>query len=77
MNHRGHLHFIGIAGYAMRGVALAAQAMGYQVTGSDVSAYPPGSDWLDDHSLAWWRKPAPERLAGVDRIVISGGTSPD
>jgi UDP-N-acetylmuramate: L-alanyl-gamma-D-glutamyl-meso-diaminopimelate ligase len=74
---RSRLHFIGIAGHAMRGIALAASGLGYNVSGSDDTAVPPGSDWLDDHGILWWREPAVDRLDGVDAIIISGGTKPD
>lgn len=73
---KGHLHFIGIAGHAMRGVALAARDLGYTVSGTDETAYPPGSDWLDDHQLQWWREPDAKHLHGVTTIIISGGTKP-
>jgi UDP-N-acetylmuramate: L-alanyl-gamma-D-glutamyl-meso-diaminopimelate ligase len=71
------LHFIGIAGHTMRGLALAARELGYEVSGTDSTAYPPGSDWLDAQGLKWWREPAPEHITGVDRVIISGGVAKD
>jgi UDP-N-acetylmuramate: L-alanyl-gamma-D-glutamyl-meso-diaminopimelate ligase len=61
----------------MRGVALAARELGYEVTGSDASAQAPGSDLLDEQGFTWWREPAPERLNGVAQVIISGGSKPD
>jgi UDP-N-acetylmuramate--L-alanine ligase len=71
MRRPTHLHFIGIAGYAIRGIALAAQNLGYKVTGTDEKAYPPGSTWLDEHHLAWFKDPSADHLAGVDQVIIN------
>ena len=68
-----HLHFLGIAGHAMRGVAMAARELGYAVTGTDVGAKPPGSTWLDTHKFTWWHTSDAKHLEGVDRIVMTGG----
>lgn len=72
-----HLHFLGIGGHTMRGLALAARELGYMVTGTDEGAYPPGSDWLDEHQFTWWRKPAVTHLKGVDEIIVSGHIQPE
>lgn len=77
MSKKGHLHFLGIGGHAMRGVALACRELGYAVTGTDEGAYPPGSDWLDEYRFTWWRKPDPAHLKGVTEVVISGHVMPD
>jgi UDP-N-acetylmuramate: L-alanyl-gamma-D-glutamyl-meso-diaminopimelate ligase len=42
------LHFIGICGKAMGGIATALQREGWAITGSDESPYPPMSDYLRD-----------------------------
>ena len=68
----GHLYFIGIAGHAMRGLALAARDNGYRVSGLDPTAIAPGSDWLDEHQITWWRKYEPEQLVGVTAIIVTG-----
>lgn len=77
MSQSKHLHFLGISGHAMRGLALAARELGYTVTGTDEGAYPPGSDWLDEHEFTWWRKPAATHLKGVDEVIVSGHTQPE
>lgn len=67
-----HLYFIGIAGHTMRGLALAARDNGYTVTGLDEPAAPPGSDWLDQHNLVWWRHFDPVQLDGVTTVIVTG-----
>ena len=68
----GHLYFIGIAGHTMRGLALSARELGFQVTGFDPTAVPPGSEWLDEHDLQWWRAFDPAQLDGVTAVIITG-----
>ena len=38
---REHLHFVGISGALMTGVAALAKSAGYEVSGSDINFYPP------------------------------------
>ena len=40
------LHFLGICGYAVSGLALALAELGYRVSGSDEDPYPPTTDLL-------------------------------
>ena len=42
-----HIHFLGICGTFMGGLALLAKQMGYKVTGSDENVYPPMSSQLE------------------------------
>ncbi len=77
MNSNEHIHILGIAGHAMRGVALALKESGFTVTGTDPNAYSPGSDWLDEHGLTWWREPSADHLKGVSIIVVGGGVPVD
>lgn len=42
-----HLHFLGICGYAVSGLALCCLELGFQVTGSDEDAYPPTTETLE------------------------------
>jgi UDP-N-acetylmuramate--L-alanine ligase len=67
-----HLYFIGISGHTMRGLALAARDNGYEVTGLDEPAVPPGSDWLDEHKFKWFRKYEPKQLDGVTAVIVTG-----
>lgn len=61
----------------MSGLAVAARGLGYQVSGTDPGAYPPTTDWLDEHAITWWREPDATHVEGVDTLVISGGTPSD
>lgn len=70
-----HIHILGIAGHAMRGVALAAINLGYKVTGTDETAYSPGSDWLDEQGITWYTVPDATHLEGVDLLVLGGGVA--
>lgn len=74
---RGRLHFLGITGHAMRGLADSARGLGYEVSGTDEGAYPPGTDWLDERGITWWRESDPEHLKGVDQVIISGHVQAD
>jgi UDP-N-acetylmuramate--L-alanine ligase len=69
---KGHLYFIGITGHAMRGLALAAREQGYQVSGLDEPAVPPGSDWVDEHKITWSRTYEPAQLDGVTAVIVTG-----
>jgi UDP-N-acetylmuramate: L-alanyl-gamma-D-glutamyl-meso-diaminopimelate ligase len=71
------LHFLGIAGSTMAGIAAAMVKRGYSVTGTDPGAYPPTTDWLDAQGITWWRQPDATHLDGVDTVVMSGGTPLD
>jgi UDP-N-acetylmuramate: L-alanyl-gamma-D-glutamyl-meso-diaminopimelate ligase len=46
MNHKKHIHLIGICGTAMASLAGMLKQRGFHVTGSDAAAYPPMSDFL-------------------------------
>lgn len=72
-----HLHFLGITGHAMRGIALAAREMGAHVTGTDEGAKPPGTVWLDAHKITWWANSDVKHLEGVDQVIMSGATPVD
>ncbi len=70
-----HIHILGIAGHAMRGVALAAVDLGYKVTGTDETAYSPGSDWLDEKGITWYKVADASHVDGVDLLVLGGGVA--
>jgi UDP-N-acetylmuramate: L-alanyl-gamma-D-glutamyl-meso-diaminopimelate ligase len=46
-----HIHILGICGTFMGGIALLAREMGYEVTGSDASVYPPMSTQLQEAGI--------------------------
>lgn len=68
-----HLHFIGVCGVGMGPVAIAAQSMGYRVTGSDTQADPPISLLLESSGIAI----LPEPPLGVDAFILGRGIDPD
>ena len=47
------IHFIGICGSAVSGLALVAKQLGNEVTGSDEDAYPPATDLLTKAGIKW------------------------
>lgn len=61
----------------MRGVALAAVDLGYKVTGTDETAYSPGSDWLDEQGITWYKEADVAHINGVDLLVLGGGVAVD
>lgn len=67
-----HLFFLGIAGHAMGGLALAAKNRGFTVSGLDETAGPPMTNWLDDHEITWTKSYTEDLMQGVDTVVISG-----
>lgn len=71
----GHLHFLGIGGHTMGGLAVAAKALGYKVTGTDEMAYDARA--LSQADIQWWKQADPRHLDGVTELIISGGSAPD
>jgi UDP-N-acetylmuramate--L-alanine ligase len=73
----GHVHFLGICGYAVSGAALVAREEGWRVSGSDDQAYPPttdiltaaGVDWVDGSDAANL-----ERWGVPDLVVVGNQT---
>jgi UDP-N-acetylmuramate: L-alanyl-gamma-D-glutamyl-meso-diaminopimelate ligase len=73
----GHVHFLGICGYAVSGAALVAREQGWRVSGSDDQAYPPttdiltaaGVDWVDGSDAANL-----ERWGVPDLVVVGNQT---
>lgn len=69
-----HLHLLGICGYAVSGLALACQRMGYRVTGSDEDAYPPTTEVLKEAGIEFAKRHTSENLErwGIPDLVILG-----
>lgn len=75
----GHVHFLGICGYAVSGAALVAREQGWRVSGSDDQAYPPtteiltaaGIDWVDGSDAANL-----DRWGTPDLVVVGNQTRP-
>ncbi|MGH7641412.1 MAG: UDP-N-acetylmuramate--L-alanine ligase [Candidatus Dormibacteria bacterium] len=69
-----HLHFLGVCGYAVSGLALCCLELGYLVSGSDEDAYPPTTETLEAAGIPFSRHhdPANLELWGVPRLVVLG-----
>lgn len=75
-----HLHFLGICGYAVSGAALLAKEMGFTVTGSDDSAYPPTTEILTAAGIEWVDGSDPanlQRWGLPDQVVVGNQTRPN
>lgn len=70
----GHVHFLGICGYAVSGAALVAREQGWRVSGSDDQAYPPTTDVLSAAGVDWVDGSDPANLErwGVPDLVVVG-----
>ncbi|WP_083630694.1 UDP-N-acetylmuramate--L-alanine ligase [Sulfobacillus thermosulfidooxidans] len=71
-----HVHFIGIGGYSMSGLALLLHQQGYQVTGSDVN---PSSrtERLQKHGIPIEFTHKPENVRGADWVVYNTDVQED
>jgi len=69
-----HLHFLGICGYAVSGLALCCQELGFRVTGSDEDAYPPTTETLEAAGIPFSPHHDEANLDrwGVPQLVVLG-----
>ena len=67
-----HIHLIGVCGAAMASLAGMLRQRGHQVTGSDVAAYPPMSDFLAGLGIAVAQPFAVENLQPQPDLVVVG-----
>lgn len=67
-----HLHFLGICGTFMAGLALLARQMGYDVTGSDENIYPPMNTLLHAQGVEIMQGFDPRQLELNPDLVIVG-----
>lgn len=69
-----HIHFLGICGYAVSGLALACQQLGYLVTGADEDAYPPTTTILEQAGIQFAAGHSPANLSrwGTPQLVVLG-----
>lgn len=70
------IHFVGIGGVGMGGIAEVLLTQGYQVTGSDKNANAI-TNRLGDLGATIYFKHAPENVDGADVIVVSSAIRPD
>jgi len=64
------VHFIGICGVGMAGVAVMMQKMGWKVCGSDKGFFPPISDFLKKNKIDFYPGWHPEKISNPDIIVV-------
>jgi UDP-N-acetylmuramate: L-alanyl-gamma-D-glutamyl-meso-diaminopimelate ligase len=69
---KGHIHILGICGTFMGGIALLARELGYRVTGSDASVYPPMSTQLRAAGIDLMEGYLPEHLQPAPDCVVVG-----
>tara|TARA_B110000503_G_scaffold37745_3_gene61749 strand:- start:9522 stop:10904 length:1383 start_codon:yes stop_codon:yes gene_type:complete len=69
---KGHIHILGICGTFMGGIALLARELGYRVTGSDASVYPPMSTQLRAVGIDLMEGYLPEHLQPQPDCVVVG-----
>ena len=67
-----HVHFLGVCGTFMAGLALIARELGHRVTGADENVYPPMSDVLDGAGIAPTTGYDPAQLSPAPDIVVVG-----
>jgi UDP-N-acetylmuramate: L-alanyl-gamma-D-glutamyl-meso-diaminopimelate ligase len=72
MTSRKHIHLIGICGTAMASLAGMLAERGFRVTGSDVAAYPPMSDFLQSLGIPVSQPFAAENLKPAPDLVVVG-----
>ncbi len=72
----GHVHFIGVCGVGMAGLAVMIRGRGFKVTGCDVAANENLVSMLAGHGVKVELKHNPEHLeAGVDWVIKSSAVS--
>jgi UDP-N-acetylmuramate: L-alanyl-gamma-D-glutamyl-meso-diaminopimelate ligase len=72
MQEKKHIHLIGICGTAMASLAGMLQLKGHRVTGSDMAAYPPMSDFLRELGIAVAEPFSEKNLEPAPDLVIVG-----
>ena len=77
MKHKvKRIHFVGIGGAGMSGIAEVLATLGYQVSGSDLSASRVTAR-LAKLGISIAIGHAPANLAGADAVVVSTAIAPD
>jgi UDP-N-acetylmuramate: L-alanyl-gamma-D-glutamyl-meso-diaminopimelate ligase len=71
-----HIHILGICGTFMAGIAVLAEQLGHQVTGSDQNIYPPMSDLLASKGIDIYQGyDAGQFATEPDQVVIGNAMS--
>ena len=79
MKHKvKHIHFVGIGGAGMSGIAEVLLNLGYQVSGSDLADERRRRERLRAAGREAWRSATPRsNIAGADAVVVSTAVKPD
>src|SRR5829696_2895433 len=71
-----HVHFVGIGGIGMSGIAEVLLNLGYQISGSDVSESPV-TKHLQSLGARIYKGHAAGQIAGANAVVVSSAVSDD
>src|SRR5438552_8545040 len=77
MKHKvRRIHFVGIGGVGMSGIAEVLANLGYQVSGSDLAANA-ATRRLGTLGVKIFLEHRPEQVDGADAVVVSSAVQPD
>ncbi|MCY4128711.1 MAG: UDP-N-acetylmuramate--L-alanine ligase [Gammaproteobacteria bacterium] len=76
MRHVRHIHFVGIGGAGMCGIAEVMANLGYTVTGSDIVASPV-TNRLEALGITIWKQHLASNVIDADVVVASSAISDD
>ena len=72
---RKHIHFLGIGGVGMAGLAFLLRRMGHTVSGCD--RHPsPRTEWLENSGIKVEAGHSPAHLAGMDELIVTPAVPP-
>ena len=77
INKKDKIHFIGIGGIGMSGIALILKKMGYDVQGSDISKKNKNLTSLKKHKIKLFYKHHPSNIKNSNIVVISSAIGND
>jgi UDP-N-acetylmuramate: L-alanyl-gamma-D-glutamyl-meso-diaminopimelate ligase len=71
-----NIYFLGIAGQLMSALACVTKNFGYNVTGSDENAYPPATNYLQQHQITYIEGHNPSNIQQPDLVVLGNHIRP-
>src|ERR1700692_4251498 len=71
-----HVHFVGIGGIGMSGLAEVLLELGYRVSGSDLR-FSPLTERLSERGALIYQGHKAENVAGAKAVVVSSAVRPD
>ncbi|MDO8954743.1 MAG: UDP-N-acetylmuramate:L-alanyl-gamma-D-glutamyl-meso-diaminopimelate ligase [Gammaproteobacteria bacterium] len=69
-----HIHILGICGTFMGSLAIIARELGFKVTGSDTSVYPPMSTYLESQGIQIMQGYEADQLDPAPDMIVVGNT---